>query len=872
MAVWLTMSMSHVGQGSSANTAEIYVSVNVHWDAKHYNREGGALSVTVDGSTYNYSVPFNAGETSSGSQSLYSAYWTVSHTSSRTVYGYATFQATNATTATPASAEVYLSGSGSGTGGGSSGGGSDEDDEDDGGGNSGSGSGSGGSSSDSESYFSLDFKLSGQCFIKLYEGDTFVKNIYGSQTVRLRTYMGSTYALELVVATGYKISSFSVSGWSYADTGFVRIDPNSNDTYPVIASVVLEFDYSDIVDEGKWVIGDCYDTNDPPLVGEESPDGSRYILVKQAEGTKITITRVYTEAGAYLGELVDGELFQDDYGTWYKYKVYKWDYFTIEAEALPGYNIDTHSIYGQTFNFCASGITYGTLYDLDGGWRWGTSSGAAKIARIYTTATKIDGSGKDYGSGSGTLYFYGAEYGAQYAVSFAYSDNKFYVTSVKVKVTKSGLSSTIFDLFVKINDVVIHSGEKSVYNIPLDWYDLNIFGWTSITDEVKITFFGTSEYINYLDNIASPTVQTISIQYDTDGDSGDDDPDDNTGLDEYYLILCDTVGASCTINRTYTYHEDAPVGNLLPDFTEDSNGDVLKYYRIWPYDRFSIHIEAESGYELYTYVFGEYQFEYNLLGMSYYTSDNVWVFDNPQDDHPVLYYEATKIAQNINNGVMIESEFGSDEYTPYIYTEVPSGQANTVYASCEVVGCRCGNGYITNGNIDYDSFGDNYSLDTYSFWGVRGGILGYLYILKFTTPYFEDYANSISIYIKTSGKAMSSSDNNTLMNYAISTSDQNYDRYVVTIGVPYDKYMVSNGTFNEVLDGISIIEDTNVRLQPNTDYYLFVWDTNSEGEWTSIYSAINHQVVVGYPEYEMAYQYVPYSVYYDTGYSWELLV
>lgn len=127
MAVWLTMNMSYVGPGDSANTSKVAVTVNVHWSHVSYNRDGGSLVVTVDGVADRRSAPFNAGETSSGTQTIYSSYWNISQPNgaAKTVSASATFQATNQTTATPASASLSLaalSGSGGGNTGGNEGG------------------------------------------------------------------------------------------------------------------------------------------------------------------------------------------------------------------------------------------------------------------------------------------------------------------------------------------------------------------------------------------------------------------------------------------------------------------------------------------------------------------------------------------------------------------------------------------------------------------------------------------------------------------------------------------------------------------------------------------------------------------------------
>lgn len=169
MAVWLTMNMSYVGAGDYANTSKVAVSVDVHWDYKHYNRDGGSLTVTVDGVPDTRSAPFNAGETSSGSQNIYSAYWNVSQPNgeAKTVYASATFQATSNTTATPASASLPLAAI-SGSGGDS---GDDDDDPEEGG--EGGGSGSGTTTSESGIIIANGSKFDGyRCHIDTYHAVT----------------------------------------------------------------------------------------------------------------------------------------------------------------------------------------------------------------------------------------------------------------------------------------------------------------------------------------------------------------------------------------------------------------------------------------------------------------------------------------------------------------------------------------------------------------------------------------------------------------------------------------------------------------------------------------------------------------------------
>lgn len=154
MAVWLSMSMSYVGAGGSANTSRVLVSVDVSWNYPHFNRDGGTLNVTVDGVTDTKTVPFNAGETNNGSQNLYSYYWDIAQPNgaAKNVSAYATFQATSNTTATPASATLSLPAIGGSSGGDSGDSGETPGGEtpggDSGGGNSGGDSGGGGDSGD----------------------------------------------------------------------------------------------------------------------------------------------------------------------------------------------------------------------------------------------------------------------------------------------------------------------------------------------------------------------------------------------------------------------------------------------------------------------------------------------------------------------------------------------------------------------------------------------------------------------------------------------------------------------------------------------------------------------------------------------------
>lgn len=115
------------------------------------------------------------------------------------------------------------------------------------------------------------------------------------------------------------------------------------------------------------------------------PNGPWYMWVQQGAGTKLTVRRVYTESGAYIGELVDGIEATDYDGTWYKHNVYNDDYLMIDATALPGYTIDIYNINGYNFNFEASGIIYESYYELTDGWNFDPENTTTE-PRVRSTA------------------------------------------------------------------------------------------------------------------------------------------------------------------------------------------------------------------------------------------------------------------------------------------------------------------------------------------------------------------------------------------------------------------------------------------------------------------------------------------------------
>ena len=874
MAVWLTMNMSHAGSGNSANTARIYVTVDVHWDAKHYNRDGGSLKVAIDGTTFSYTVPFNANETSSGSERLYTGYYDVPHTSSRTVYGSATFQATNATTATPASAQVYLSGSG-GSGGGSSGGdsggssgGGDSggDDDDDGGGNSGSGSGGGNSGPYYEQDFWFYFYIGAHCYLLISENGERLGYLQGNQQFAVQTNDPRTYTLELIPCEGYKISEFTVNtgkNVSYADTGIATITPyNMTQVY---ASVELDVSEPD-GDGPGWTLGDSYDANDPPHYEGKSDDGSGYVLVRQAEGTELFVYRTsvydssYYEQGDYIGELVDGELFQDEYGTWYKYKAWANDYFYIEAAALPGYKIDTHTIQdfydtNYTGNECTnpfyvSGMTKGL-----GSWRF-DGSVFSKVARIYTTATKIVDSGKDYGSGSGTLYFDFGEYAKEeFAVEFIYSDNKFYVTGVKKKNPFPGNSYwwTFDNLLVKINDSVIYYGEKEILNSTSDpeWFDLNITGCTSITDEVKITLSGTVTLKDYGYADISPTVKTILINStDSGGGSGDDSDGDDSGA---ATVVGQVNLWSSTNNPSYStefYGVPGIDAITIIKFTTPSsvvgatsmfvglggvnhyNKNPFVYYALCTSDvNNGLYIGAPS------YVYDPYMLEAGMLRAE--TLQQGFYIDvddpfKPGKDYYLVFWLSPSDPDNSSimfdpsgNHEIILSKSGDDDDDDDDDPVEKEPIATTVIGQVNIMTATSDPPYRTDlsGAVLY-----NTSAKVIS-------------IIKFTTPDIDEGSTALGVQLSN----VSASNPIPSLRVVLCTSDVNNGLYIGASTVVDDPYQISSKwlTVNEYSQEFFLKTD---QLESNKTYYLMLWipSGGTDNSRIDFGKSVNHTIQVYY--------------------------
>lgn len=152
MAMNLSLNTSVVSRDETARTSTISVSVVLTYSFSgtiSYNTytddRGPTLSLTVGEWSGSFKVPFNTGKSSSGSDTLYSGNFTISHgsTTGNISVPISASYATNVTASvSPVSKTVTLAGMGSS--GGSSGGDSGGDDDDDGGN---TGGGTGGSSS-----------------------------------------------------------------------------------------------------------------------------------------------------------------------------------------------------------------------------------------------------------------------------------------------------------------------------------------------------------------------------------------------------------------------------------------------------------------------------------------------------------------------------------------------------------------------------------------------------------------------------------------------------------------------------------------------------------------------------------------------------
>lgn len=84
MAVRLIIDIKQNSQNIANNTSNVTVNVNAAWDTKSYNHNQKSGSVTIDGTKYTFTSPFNLNTTSSGSCTLYTKTLNITHDSDGT--------------------------------------------------------------------------------------------------------------------------------------------------------------------------------------------------------------------------------------------------------------------------------------------------------------------------------------------------------------------------------------------------------------------------------------------------------------------------------------------------------------------------------------------------------------------------------------------------------------------------------------------------------------------------------------------------------------------------------------------------------------------------------------------------------------------
>lgn len=441
-------------------------------------------------------------------------------------------------------------------------------------------------------------------------------------------------------------------------------------------------------------------------------------------------------------------------------------------------------------------------------------------------------------------------------VQYSYDNSYFYVDDVEVSITSWTTYNRVTDGYIKVNGYTIDSGGLQFIPTTADFYSLGISGSVPLTSSVTISFhaknwsgwYAVTDYSEYQFMINDGSSATIN----TTGDSGGDSGGGNWETDgKCTLHINEGNGTKITVQRTWSDFGD--YGNVYL-----SDGDAIYY----PADRFQITAEALPGYKI-----------------DYYTSDDgeylPFIMDNltkPDDGEPYQLsrnLDATvSSTATVDTGVRID---GDTKYRCCIDTEHVVYPENI--SQCSIIGQRSCKGYYdVSLENDYDTISNGY-------WGACriGGqdVLYYSYHLKFKTPEYIDNPANITVKIKMKGHD-TYIDSVKTMRYALCSSDVNYQLYGMTSSEVSDEHQVASGTFDENTDagGISSITINNVPLEPDTIYYLIVWDAHfntSPGDKTYVSHAGEHSVVVDYtgndPIYYTKYDfYIPYI---DNGTSWE---
>ena len=84
MAISISISITQNSQSITGNTSNITVKVNASWTYGSYNLNNKPGTLTIDGTAYSFTSPFNTGRATSGSATLFTKTVNVSHASNGT--------------------------------------------------------------------------------------------------------------------------------------------------------------------------------------------------------------------------------------------------------------------------------------------------------------------------------------------------------------------------------------------------------------------------------------------------------------------------------------------------------------------------------------------------------------------------------------------------------------------------------------------------------------------------------------------------------------------------------------------------------------------------------------------------------------------
>lgn len=449
-------------------------------------------------------------------------------------------------------------------------------------------------------------------------------------------------------------------------------------------------------------------------------------------------------------------------------------------------------------------------------------------------------------------------------VRYSYDSTRFYVDDVEVSLTQWITYNRVTDGYIRVNGTTIDSGGLQFIPTTSGFYSLGISGSVPLTSTVTISFhaknysgwFAVTDHADYQFMINNGTTATINTSGSSSGDSGGgswEEAGKNT------LHISEGIGTKITVQRTWTDYYGG-VGVL------QDGADVW-----YPADRFQITAEALPGYKI-----------------DYYTSDDgerlPFIMDNLTKPYAGEPYQLSRnsdvtVSTTATRSTNIRIDDGStfdNKYWCYIDTEHVVYPADGLY--CSVIGQRTCRGY-SNVSLEND-----YDTESSGCWGSYtpggGGKMYFSYHMKFKTPEYIDHPANLTISIKMKGMDLGFSgaaDPDPTMRYAICSSDANYQLYARTTSPVTDEFQIISGTFaeNTTNGGVSNIVVKNVILDPDTIYYLIIWDANymMSGRQTNIYPASEHNIAVELAGSDPIYYtkfdlYIPYI---DNGTSWDLL-